>query len=227
MGYSNKSYQKQNPKLPVKIFRIEVQKKNSFRYSLFSEDGFILGVSDSTLTKHDLKKGTLIDHKLYEHICLEEEKWSIKDYLIRLLGRRDHASHELKLKGIKKGYDTSLLDEIILELEDKGYINNNAFTKKYVHDKFHFNKWGPNKIRTELIKKKIDKVIIEKVIEDEIDIHASRVTIEQLIVKKKRSILRAPEEKRRKKIFDFLFRKGYDSNVILKEIDKLIELVNK
>jgi len=49
------------PNLPVKIIRIEVQKKNTFRYSLFGAQGFIIGVSDSTLTKLNLKKGSVIN----------------------------------------------------------------------------------------------------------------------------------------------------------------------
>lgn len=226
MSYKKNTYQKKLPDLPVRIHRIEVQKKNSFRYSLYSEEGFISGVSDSTLTKHNLKKGTLIDERLYQSISQEEEKWSIREYLVRLLGRRDHASYELKLKGLKKGYGSEFLDEIISELEEKNYINNVAFAQKYAHDKFRFNDWGPNKIRIELIKKQIDKQIIENVLEEEFDQISTIESIEKLIIKKKPSLLRSSEEKRRKKIFDFLFRKGYDSNVILKEIDRLIELVN-
>lgn len=227
MSYSKKSYSKKEPELPVKIYRIEVQKKNAFRYSLYSENGFVVGVSDSTLTKHNLKKGSVLDRQLYNSISKDEERWSIREYLLRLLGRRDHASHELRLKGIKKGYDSEILDEIISELESKDYINNCAFAKKYVHDKFRFNEWGPNKIRTQLISKKIDKKIIEQVLDEEIQQDHVLTSIQNLIKKKKPALLRSEKEKRRKKIFDFLFRKGYDSNVILKEMDGLLELVNK
>lgn len=226
MNYKKDTYSKKEPKLPVKIHRIEVQKKNAFRYSLFSEKGFITGISDSTLTKHNLKKGSVIDYQLYKALSEDEERWSIKEYLIRLLGRRDHASHELRLKGMKKGYDSDVLNEIISDLEDNGYVNNLAFAQKYAHDKFKFNEWGPNKIRIELIKKQVDKHTIEDVLDKEINHNEVIKSIERLILKKKPALLRTSEEKRRKKIFDYLFRKGYDSNVILKEIDRLIELVS-
>ena len=226
MSYGNNTYQKRTPELPVKIHRIEVQKKNSFRYSLYSEEGFISGVSDSTLTKHNLKKGTLIDESLYKAITQEEEKWSIREYLVRLLGRRDHASYELKLKGIKKGYDSEFLDEIISELEEKNYINNIAFAQKYAHDKFRFNDWGPNKIRIELIKKQIDKQIIENVLEEEFDQKSKIESIEKLIIKKKPSLLRTDKKKRRKKIFDYLVRKGYEPDLILKYSDELLQKIS-
>ncbi|MBO6620726.1 MAG: regulatory protein RecX [Balneola sp.] len=227
MSYSNKIYSKKEPELPVTIHRIEVQKKNSFRYSLYSENGFISGVSDATLTKQNLRKGTVIDEQLYAEIQKEEESWLIREYLIRLLGRRDHASHELRLKGIKKGFDSEILDQIIAELEEKSYINNYAFAKKYAHDKFRFNNWGPNKIKAELSKKKIGKSTITQVLEEEFDQQSKIETISELIEKKKPALLRTDPEKRRKKIFDYLFRKGYDSSIILKEIDGLLESLNK
>lgn len=227
MSYSNKSYSKKEPELPVTIHRIEVQKKNAFRYSLYSENGFIVGVSDSTLTTHNLKKGSVLDRQLYASISRDEERWSIREYLLRLLGRRDHASHELRLKGIKKGYDSDILDEIISELETKDYINNYAFAKKYVHDKFKFNDWGPNKIRTQLLGKKIDKKIIEKVLDEEIQKDDILDSIQILIIKKKPSLLRTDEGKRKKKIFDYLLRKGYSSQIILNQIDQLLEQIKK
>lgn len=227
MSYSNKKYSKKEPELPVTIHRIEVQKKNSFRYSLYSENGFISGVSDATLTKQNLRKGTIIDEQLYALIQTEEESWSIREYLIRLLGRRDHASHELRLKGIKKGYDYEILDQIIAELEDKNYINNYAFAKKYAHDKFRFNNWGPNKIKAELSKKKIGKSTIAQVLDEEFDQQSKIETINELIEKKKPSLLRTDPEKRRKKIFDYLFRKGYHSQIILNQIDQLMKRIEK
>lgn len=227
MSYSKTKYPKKKPDLPVTIHRIEVQKKNSFRYSLYSEHGFISGVSDATLTKQNLRKGTIIDEQLYAVIQKEEESWSIREYLIRLLGRRDHASHELRLKGIKKGYDSEILDQIIAELEEKNYINNYAFTKKYVHDKFRFNNWGPNKIKAELSKKKIRKSTIAQVLEEELDQQSKIETIHELIEKKKPSLLRTDPDKRRKKIFDYLFRKGYKSQIILNQIDQLIERIEQ
>lgn len=118
MSYSNKKYSKKEPELPVTIHRIEVQKKLFSLFSVFGRQ-FISGVSDATLTKQNLRKGTVIDEQLYTEIQKEEESWSIREYLIRLLGRRDHASHELRLKGIKKGYDSEILDQIIAELEEK------------------------------------------------------------------------------------------------------------
>ncbi|WP_018127792.1 regulatory protein RecX [Balneola vulgaris] len=215
------------PKLPSTVSRIEVQKKSSVRYSIFSETEFIVGVSDATLVRLDLRKGTVIDEVLYQRIENEEERWKVREYLIGLLSRRDHASFELKQKGLKKDYSAQILDELIYELEQKGYINNHSFAVKYVHDKYEFNKWGPTKIRIELQKKKLSANIIEQAL-DEVFSEVDQIeTIHALILKKKPALLRTEAFKRKKKIFDFLVRKGFSPNTILKQMDYLLELIEK
>ncbi len=212
--------------LPSPISEIKVQKKNTYRFSLFVENQFLVGVSDSTLTTFNLKKGTLLTLSLLKDILKKEDIWAIKEYCIRLLGRRDHARNELRDKARKKGFPAQAIEEVLDELTDKKYINNASFAKKFALDKFEFNKWGPNKIRSELFKKGISKAEINRVIDD---ISASKQTdvVRDLIQKNKRKFLRAEPAKRKKKIFDFLLRKGYDSNTILTQMPKLLEIIEE
>ena len=122
-----------NPKefdFPITIARIEVQKKNHARYSLYSDTEFILGVSDAALAKLNIRKGSVLTTSLYEQIIKEETFWKTREYLIRLLSRRDHASFELQQKAAKKEFTPEIINQIIEELEQKGYINNQAFALK-------------------------------------------------------------------------------------------------
>lgn len=205
----------------VKISGIEVQKKNKTRFSLFVEEEFLFGVSDSALVHFNLRKGGIITQKLIDEIHEFEQHWTIKEYLIRLLGRRDHARNELLKKGLKKGYSKSVLETILDELSDKGYINNRAFATKFAREKFRFNHWGAQKIRLELIQKGIRDSDIEIALE-ELNGDEELEKIEYLVQKSTARFLRKSPEKRKKSMFDFLIRKGFDSNVILKHLDRLI-----
>lgn len=210
--------------LPLPVSGISVQKKNKYRYSVFVDDKFLVGISDSTLTKFNLTKGVLMTPLLLQDIINAENTWKIREYLIGLLSRRDHARSELKAKALKKEYPAQEIESILDELEEKGYINNRAFARKFVHDKFEFNKWGINKIRIELIKKGISESDITLAL-SELDDSEVLETIRHLVEKNKRKFLRADPLKRKKKVFDFLLRKGYDSNSIMKSISSLMELI--
>lgn len=211
--------------LPAPISSIKVQKKNSFRFSLFVEDQFLIGVSDNTLTKFNLKKGVLMTPSLFAEVLKKEDEWAIREYFLRLLGRRDHARNELRDKASHKKYPSSSIENILDELEEKNYINNAAFAKKFAHDKFELNSWGVNKIRSELFRKGIKERDINAAL-DQFDNAELQQTIIELVKKNKRKFQRAAPEKRKKKIFDFLLRKGYDSNNILKQMKTLLDIIN-
>ncbi len=200
---------------------IEIQKKNSFRYSIFVENQFLVGVSEQTLLHFNLRVGTQVNNQLLQAIDAHEQKWQLKDFFIRLLARRDHSRLELVQKGIKKGFAQSEFDDILDELEEKKYIRNDVFARKFAHDKFHFNHWGKQKIRIELKKKGLKSHDIDQALE-ELSKQDILDKMEYLVLKAKPRFLRAEKSKRRKKIFDFLIRKGYDSTQVMKILPSLL-----
>ena len=206
----------------VQISGIEVQKKNKTRFSLFVNEEFLLGVSDSALVHFNLRKNGILNQKTLDGIFEYEQQWSIKEYLIRLLGRRDHSRNELLQKGIKKGYSQDILHSMLDELSEKGYINNRGFAIKFARDKFRFNHWGAQKIRIELKKKGVRDLDIQAAL-DELDSGEELEKIQYLVQKSSARFLRKAPEKRRKIVFDFLIRKGYDSDVIFKHLDQLLK----
>jgi regulatory protein len=206
------------------ITSIVGQKKNKNRFSLFVNDVFIIGISDSCLVNFNLKKGDHFDQLILDQILTFEKNWSARNYLLRLLSRRDHSGHELKQKALKKGLESKVIDKIILELDEKGYINNAEFAWKFAHDKFEFNKWGPQKIQLELVKKGVSKKDIATAL-DSVSKDDQVSKMNSIFEKSVSKFLRTDPSKRRKKIFDFFLRKGYDTDQILKELPKwLIEL---
>lgn len=166
----------------------------------------------------------MITPSLFSEILQKEDEWAIREYFLRLLGRRDHARRELRDKALRKKYPASAIEPILDELEQKKYINNASFAKKFASDKFEFNNWGIHKIRAELFKKGISERDINAALSQFEDSELKNTIIE-LVRKNKRKFQRAEPEKRKKKIFDYLLRKGYDSNNILKLMNTLLDIV--
>lgn len=221
--YSEEAYEL----LPAPVSEIQVQKKNATRYSLYVANQFLIGVSEATLTHLNLKKGVEITPFLLGKIEEAEDKWSAREYFFRILSRRDHSRRELRDKAFKKGIRGDFVEEILDEFEQKEYIDDRKFALKYAADKFEFNDWGPYKIRTQLFKKGISKAVVEECIHSAFGDEAIKESIIKLIQKKQRRYQREPEEKRRKKVFDFLMRKGYDSDTIFKYMDELLAIIAK
>lgn len=213
--------------LPATVSEIQVQKKNATRFSLFTDNQFLIGVSEATLTKLNLRKGVEITPSLFDRIIEAENHWAAREYLFRILSGRDHSRKELKDKAYKKGYSGHYVEEILDEFETKEYTDDSKFALTYTKEKFEFYNWGPYKIRNHLFKKGISKTVTENCIQQVFGADAIKESIIELIKKKKRRYQREPEEKRKKKMFDFLMRKGYNSDDIFKHMDELLAIVKE
>ena len=212
--------------IPGKISKITPQKKNGNRFSIFINEVFAIGISMDTLIEFNLSKGMYISEQLLVEITNSEYVNKVREYLIGLLSRRDHARNELRDKARKKDFPSEIVEQILDELTEKKYLNNLLFAKKFTRDKFEFNKWGKNKIRTELYKIGISESDINIALQ-EISLNDATDKIQTLVKKNKRKFLRTEPIKRKKKIFDFLLRKGYDSNNIIKQMPTLLAIIEQ
>ncbi|HKK45382.1 MAG TPA: RecX family transcriptional regulator [Balneolaceae bacterium] len=214
--------------LPGVITSISIQKNNKERYSIFVDEAFLMGIAEQTLLEFNLTKGVEITPKLFRKLQREEGRFAVKSYLIKLLGRRDHARKELLTKAIRKEYPKEVIDDVLNELEQKGYINDAGFAEKFASDKSRLNKWGPHKIKAHLFKKGIPKSVAEESIRKAFEEENLEETFLNLVLKHKRRFLREEDEyKRRKKIFDHLARKGYRSSDIYKHLDTLMKAIKQ
>lgn len=174
-------------------------------------------VYDNGLRKYDNVTENQLKSFLYKSEFLQ-----IKDAAFRLLVRRLHSSHELKLKLIKKKYDKSIIDNVIQSLKEQNYLNDAQFAKLLVEEKSIKKKFGSNKIRSELYKKGIDKSIIDSVLNSEND----ELNFDNAIflAKKKLKLLiekNTDKRKLKEKLYSFLSSKGYDSELIMKVINNM------
>jgi len=214
--------------LPGMVTSIVVQKKNKQRYSIFVDDEFLLGVAEQTLLKFGLTKGTTVTPSLFRKLQRAEGSFAIKSYLMKLLGRRDHARKELFTKAIRKDYSKEVIETVLDELEQKGYVDDTGFADKFASDKSRLNKWGPKKIKAHLYKKGISKSVAEQSINKAFEAENLEERFLNLVLKHKRRFLREKDHyKRRKKIFDHLARKGYRASSIYKYLDALMKAINQ
>ena len=212
--------------LPGTITSISVQKNNKERYSIFVDDDFLLGVSEQTLLKFNLAKGDTVTPALLRKMEREEGRFKVKSYLMKLLGRRDHARKELFTKAIRKEYPKEVINNVLDELKEKGYLNQAAFAEKFASDKSRLNKWGPAKIKAHLYKKGISKSVAEQSIEKAFEETDLKEIFLNLVLKRKRRFLREEDPyKRKKKVFDHLARKGYRPSSIYDHLDELMKAI--
>lgn len=211
-------------KLPLPVTKVTVQKKNSDRFSLFHEKLFLIGISRKTRNDFSIEEGVTLTPSLFRQLKDAEDLVAIREACFRYLSRRDHSSSELKQKVVKKGYSKTDIDQVVQNLADKGYLNDESFATKFVEEKTKLNQWGPKKIRSHLYKKGIDRKIIENVLSQQTDDLQQQQICVDLVLKRKRHFLREEDAyKRKQKIYRYLAGRGFAGSVIKKSLPRITD----
>ena len=113
------------------------------------------------------------------------------------------------------------IDQYVSHLIDNNFLNEQRFSECYVRGKFNNNSWGRIKIIRELESRKISKNNIETGL-SEINKKDYLKKLRELSSKIINENLGKPKEKIKEKIFNRLEYKGWEKELIFKEIDALI-----
>ncbi len=215
--------------LPGTISAITPQKKRRRRYSIFVNDEFLLGISESVLVEYGLETGQTVTIEAFRDVNRAENYQSVRHYFLKLLGRRAHTRKELQRKARKKDFEDSAAVEMVLdELEEKGWIDHEAFAQSFIRDKYGLNQWGPLKIARALQQKGIDRTTAQRLTDKYFKTVDLFETFNKLVAKNSYKFNKESSlYKKRKKVFDYLRRKGYHTQQINTHIDRLMQSLDQ
>ncbi len=114
--------------------------------------------------------------------------------------------------------DPELHDDIIVEMIQQNFINEERYASSFVSGKINIKKWGRKKIRLELQQRQISNYSINKALES-IDEEKYIVNLRHWIEKKTESMVANSSYERRAKLFHYLLSKGFESNLINEELN--------
>lgn len=111
-------------------------------------------------------------------------------------------------------------DKLLDDLIDENFLNEQRYVEAFVRGKFKMKRWGKNKIKMGLIAKRVfNEAQFETVFNSEIEEGAYINAISELIEKKNLLINEPNSFIRRDKIYRYMLTKGYESELVVKELD--------
>ena len=191
------------------ITKIEEQKKNKNRLSVFIDGEFSFGIYYKTLIKFDLFVGKM-----------DDEYSKCFNQALNYISYQGRTTKEVKDKLYSKEYLTSTINSVIKELLKLHYIDDFEYAKIYIE--YKIKEMGLYKIKNKLIEKGIDESIIEEFLinysEDE------EYEIAYLIASKKNNQYGDIDYKKRySRLSGLLNRKGYSYQTIYRVISDLLD----
>ena len=126
---------------------------------------------------------------------------------------QERSQQEVRNKLYEWGLWTNDVEELIAELIQTNFLNEERFALAYVSGKFKIKKWGKIKIKQGLKLKKVPEKMIMNALKT-INYDEYLATIKETAEKKRPAITEKDPYKKRYKLVSFLTSKGFENDLI-------------
>lgn len=198
------------------------KQKNTTRVNVYIDDKFAFGTSLEMVLKYGLKKDKELSQDKIGELEKESDIGKIYARVLRFASLRPRSEKEIKLWFKRKNIDSSLGTEVFNKLKNIGLVDDGAFAKWWVGQRREFRPRSKIALISELKQKGIAREIIDEVLEG-VDTSSELEFAKRVALKKLRVLSGLPFDKKKKKLFGFLGRRGFSWETANKTIDELLQ----
>ena len=134
----------------------------------------------------------------------------------------EYAPADIRHKVFKAGLGTSVAERITDRLIDEGFVNEERYTRAFVHDKFELNHWGRKKIEMALAQKGICGTNVQEELE-KIDEEKYRTVLAGLLSAKNKSLRADSYRQRFQKLLTFAASRGFELDIAYNILEAMIQ----
>lgn len=213
---------RERPPTTGTVTRLTVQKNNPDRVSVFLDGAFAFGVHQNLVLKYGLHEGRVLTVEEQEAIQEEDRVNKAKARALDYLAHKPRTVAEVRRKLQEKAYEAPVIDTVVAQLHDRGYLDDEEYAEEYVRSRFSAKGYGPVRIEQELRKRGLDRHLAETAVEDffaEVDeLAAAREHAEKGWTRIRRE---DDPRRRRDKLYRYLTRRGYTYDTVRQLIDEM------
>jgi regulatory protein len=141
---------------------------------------------------------------------------------LRLLSFKPRSIEELRGRLLEKDWaDEAAVDQVIARLKELGYLNDEQFAISFATSRLTAKPLGPTRLRRDLQRKKLSRQTVEDTIDKAYAMQSEEELIDRAIDKRIRLRGRPSTRPESKKLFDYLLRRGFAYDLVLRKVREL------
>lgn len=185
------------------------------RFDLIVDQQPVARLGIQGIERLQLRVGLEVDVQLAEAIAEEATMSRVYDRAMMMLAARGRASGELKRLLVRKGEEARVVAAVIERLSTAGFLDDDAFARQFARARSTTGT-SRRRIQQELGRKGVDREIAtaavqETFAEEQVD---EQVAIDLAADKKLRTLGNVDDQTRRRRLYSYLARRGFDVDAI-------------
>lgn len=204
------------------ITKIERQKRNKSRCSVFVDDLYAFSVSEEVYARFLLHSGQELTPEDRREIEQAEAEATVKQTALRYRSYRPRSTKEIEEYLTKKGYDGPQIASAIAFLTDHKLLNDAEFARMFCRDKMLLRPIGRQSMKQLLYRKGIDRAVVESVLQETFTGEMERELAVKEGERKLKRIRSQPALTKKKRIYEHLLRRGYEPSLAMNVTTQLV-----
>lgn len=192
-----------------------IKKKNN-KYIITLGDKTQLEFYGDTLIKYNLLKPRELSDIEFKEIINYNNYYEAFNKSLKLISNKQRTKKELENK--LKDYSKETIDKVIKKLEELDYLNEQNYIRSYINDQINLGIKGPNYIKRELEKLKLNSLYINETLVS-IDESIWKEKIEKIINKKIKTNKNLSRNNLILKLKSYLISLGYESSMVVEMLN--------
>jgi regulatory protein len=197
-----------------KITALSVQKRDKDRVNVYIDGDFAFGLA--YIAASQLRVGQELSQQEIEALQNRDAIEKAKNSAVRFISYRPRSIAETERNLSRKGYDPAVIEQVIERLCAVDLLNDETFAAYWVEQRDTFKPRSHIALRQELQQKGVDRAVIDKALMASDETEAAR----HAAAKKSRQLAGLPEAEYKKKLGQFLQRRGFHYGLIREIIDE-------
>ena len=199
----------------MRVTAIEKQRRKN-RLNLFLDGRFALGLSTDVAAQVSLRVGDEVDGDRLRALRDAEARADAMSAALRLLSYRPRSETELRQRLARRGAPPALIDSTIQRLRELGLVDDAAFARSWVESRERASPRGQRLLRQELRAKGVNSDASRELVEGVDDAEAAL----RASARRAASLSRLPQAEFRRRLGDFLRRRGFDYETIRLTVER-------
>jgi len=200
-----------------KVTALRIRKGQKKRVNVFLDNRFAFSLETEVVIREGLQVGQELSANQIEALAKSDHFHSCLNAATHFLGYRPRSEFEVRERLQRRGFDDNTVEVVIAKLKEQGLVDDVAFAQFWKENRDSFSPRSQWLTKLELRQKGVTDDIIDQVIETiDDDDNAYRAALS-----KARSLPRSDYRGFRRRLGEYLKRRGFGYGVINHTIERL------
>jgi regulatory protein len=207
-----------------RVGAIRPHRRNSDRVEIEIADQTFV-VAPEFVVRAGLRTGAPVPPSTRQALEAESAVVTAMDRGLLLLSHRGRGRTELARRLTRIGFAAPAVDAALERLARLGYLDDAAYARQLARNRILASGQSTHRIRSELLRKGIDRETADTAIEETLSAEDvdEQAVIDRVAEKKIRSLARLDSPTRRRRLYAFLARRGFDADDIRRVVERMEE----